>query len=532
MISTDNTFIRQSLRALQNKHYREIYDQAIARIRKDVEDAPAYFVLGKISADHNNHAKALELFKKACALASDNEYCQAYCAQMLTLSGDQIKAKHRADLCAALDIQDHHIADMLGVVYTRTGFHELAVPWFRKAVVLNPSIANYHYNLGASLQFVGDFDGADAAYKACLTLDDSNYRALSSLAHLTKQPAGTPLVARLESTFSKALDDTDAQLHLGHAIAKCLEDASDYPNSLTWLHKAKSGKQAATSAVDFKSIVAGLKSLSTDAAETGAQDSPIFIVGLPRTGTTLVDRIIGSHSQVHSAGELSLFGNLIKQAAKTPSNLTLDSDTVAAAANFDVATFAQIGREYLTLTRELSRGAERTTDKMPLNFLYCGLVHQALPNAKIIALRRNPMDSCLSNYRQLLTTQQAYYAYTYDLLETAKFYCLFDELMAHWARALPEDRFMQVHYEDIVFSQFEQTERLLEFCGLDWEDACLNFHENDAPVSTASSVQVRQPLYSGSIGRWQRYGDKLKELEHYLSRHGIDINHGLPSKVN
>lgn len=531
MVSTDNTFIRQALLAIQNKQYREIYDQAIARIHKNVKDAPAYFVLGKISADHNNHTKALELFEKASVLAPESEYCQAYYAQMLTLSGDQIKAKHQADRCAELTINDHHIADMLGVIYTRAGFHELAVPWFKKAVALNPNVANYHYNLGASLQFIGDFEGADAAYKACLALDKDNYRALSSLAQLTKQPTGSPLVAQLEARFSRAANDADAQLHLGHAIAKCLEDTGDYPNSLNWLHKAKAGKQRGASAVDFASIITGLKALTTDQANEGIEDSPIFVVGLPRTGTTLVDRIIGSHSQVHSAGELSLFGNLIKQAVKTPSNLTLDYETVEAAVMFNGETFEHLGREYIALTGELSRGAARVIDKMPLNFFYCGLIHQALPNAKIIALRRNPMDSCLSNYRQLLTTQQAYYAYTYDLLETAKFYCLFDELMAHWTKTLPEDRFMQVQYEDIVFNQLGQTQRLLEFCGLDWEEACLNFHENDAPVSTASSVQVRQPLYSGSIGRWQRYGDKLNELEHYLKGQGIDTNQGLPANT-
>lgn len=522
------TFIRHSLSAISAQRYKDAYDQAINRIRSNVDDAPAYFVLGKIAADHNNHNKALELFEKACGLSPNNEYCQAYYAQMLTLSGDQIKAKRHADFCAELTINDHHIADMLGVVYTRTGFHELAVPWFKKAVALKSNIANYHYNLGASLQFTGDFEGADTAYKACLALDSVNYRALSSLAQLNKQPANSPLMAQLEAAFSKAAGDADAQLHLGHAIAKCLEDNGEYSSSLEWLHKAKAGKQSGASAVDFARIIAGLKVLPADRADNGIEDSPIFIVGLPRTGTTLVDRIIGSHSQVHSAGELSLFGNLIKQAAKTPSNLSLDSETIAVAANFDSATFEQIGREYLSLTKELSRGAARITDKMPLNFLYCGLILEALPNAKIIVLRRNPMDSCLSNYRQLLTTQQAYYAYTYDLLETAKFYCLFDELMTHWTKTLPEDRFMQVHYEDIVFSQLEQTERLLEFCGLGWEDACLNFHENDAPVSTASSVQVRQPLYSGSIGRWQRYGTQLDELERYLNEQGIDTHQGMP----
>ena len=126
------------------------------------------------------------------------------------------------------------------------------------------------------------------------------------------------------------------------------------------------------------------------------------------------------------------------------------------------------------------------------------------------------MDSCLSNYRQLLTVQHSYYHYTYDLKETAKFYCKFDQLMSHWRRHLPANRFMEVNYEKIVLDQENQTRRLLEFCGLEWQEACMRFHENDAPVSTASSVQVRQPLYSGSIGRWKRYGSKLDILKEAL----------------
>ena len=151
-------------------------------------------------------------------------------------------------------------------------------------------------------------------------------------------------------------------------------------------------------------------------------------------------------------------------------------------------------------------------DKMPLNFFYAGLIHRAFPDARIIALRRGAMDSCLSNFRQLFSTQYSYYNYTFDLEDIAFFYRQFDSLMSHWRETLPSDRFMEIHYEDIVFDQENQTRRLLEFCNLDFEDACLTFHENAAPVSTASSVQVRQPLYSGSIGRWKKYGDRLEGL--------------------
>jgi len=176
----------------------------------------------------------------------------------------------------------------------------------------------------------------------------------------------------------------------------------------------------------------------------------------------------------------------------------------------------ELGHNYIEATRTLARGSARFTDKMPLNFFYAGLIHKALPNARIVALRRDPMDSCLSNYRQLFSTAFSYYNYSLDLDDTATYYKAFDKLLAHWRDALPEDRFTEVHYEDIVHAQEKETRRLLSFCDLPWDEACLRFHENAAPVSTASSVQVRQPLYSGSIGRWRKYGDSLKELRNQL----------------
>jgi hypothetical protein len=153
---------------------------------------------------------------------------------------------------------------------------------------------------------------------------------------------------------------------------------------------------------------------------------------------------------------------------------------------------------------------------MPLNFFYAGLIHRALPNARIIALRRGSMDSCLSNYRQLFSTGYSYYNYTFDLEDTAAYFQSFDSLMRHWREILPPSRFMEVSYEDIVYKQEEQTKRLLNFCDLEWDNACMRFHENVAPVSTASSVQVRQPLYSGSIGRWKKYGSALGPLKSAL----------------
>ncbi len=148
---------------------------------------------------------------------------------------------------------------------------------------------------------------------------------------------------------------------------------------------------------------------------------------------------------------------------------------------------------------------------MPLNFFYAALIHAALPNARIVCLRRNPMDACLSNVRQLFATRFSYYDYSFDLLDTGRYYLQFDSLIATWRRALPAARFIEVRYEALVADLERESRRLVAFCDLPWNDACLNFHANAAPVATASSVQVRSPIYTDSVDRWKRYGGKLDQ---------------------
>lgn len=508
--------IERGLEQLNAGHYKSVHQDCISMIQHSVTDPVPYLLLGKLASDHGNHKKALELHQKAAELAPASAYCQTYLAQALVQLGHQTQAKKTADIAAKLPPESAHQTDTLGVVYSRTGFHENAVPWFEDAVKADPASANYHFNLGASLQFIGEFDAAEKAYHATLKREPNAYRALSSIIGLSKQTADNQQLELLLDMFERMQSDADAALHLGHALAKTYEDLGDYEQSLDWLHKAKAKKHKVNGMVDYSSIFAAAQTTASNInvprhqPSNQALEAPIFIIGLPRTGTTLVDRIISSHPSVVAAGELNTFANLVKTAADTPSNLTMDAQTLIAGSSIDLAS---IGQQYLTSLTDLRRSADRVTDKMPLNFFYAGLIHKALPNARIIALRRGAMDSCLSNYRQLLSVQHSYYNYTYDLSATAEFYKGFDQLMRHWREHLPSNRFTEVYYEDIVHDQENQTRRLLNFCGLTWDDACMRFHENAAPVSTASSVQVRQPLYSGSIGRWQRYGDKLDALK-------------------
>ena len=508
------------LKHISEGKFETAHTDAIAMIKRNVNDPVPYYLLGEIAFEHSNFQKAEELFDRACELESENSRYHAARAKLLTKLNRQNEAVEAANKASGLLVDDAFVADNIGVTYSRTGFHEKAVPLFEKAVSLNSTPANFFYNLGASLQFSGEFERAETAYLKAIDRQPDLYRAWSSLVSLSKQTDASNRLEQLVVGFEASADDPDAKLHLGHAIAKTLEDLGRYTESLKWLERAKQKKRSSLGydvSTDMNLFDAAKSTLQEGwKPRTSDGPDPIFIVGLPRTGTTLVDRILSSHPDVVSAGELNTFAGLVKSGSNSPSNLVLDIETLAAASHLNLT---QIGKQYYEATRDLRRGARRMTDKMPLNFFYAGLIHLALPNARIVCLRRDAMDSCLSNYRQLFSTGFSYYNYTLRLEDTARYYSAFDDLVSHWRRVLPLNRFLEVNYEDIVFDQENQTRKLLEFCDLEWNDACLHFHENTAPVSTASSVQVRQPLYSGSIGRWKKYGSTLDSLKAALGSH-------------
>ncbi|MEP5937537.1 MAG: sulfotransferase [Erythrobacter sp.] len=507
--------LKRGLLRLRQREFEGVHGDAIDLIKQNVANPVPYFLLGVVASEHGNHSKALELFDRSAGLDPSQAYFRIYHAKTLSTLARQNAAKHSADQAAMLAFEDPFLLDTLGVIYSRAGYHQDGIPFFERAVKARPNEAMFHYNLAASAQFQGDFETAKHHYEKALELDRSFYRAWPSLVSLEKQTSQNNRIKELTSLFSELRDDADAKLQIGHAIAKTFEDLGEYEQSLDWLIQAKRSKRSQLRydrAVGDR-LFAAAASTCRNAEETagdGGAEGQIFVVGLPRTGTTLVDRILSSHAKVSSAGELNLFAELVKDAAQSASNLVLDEETLKNAQHID---FAAVGNAYAeqTLPRR-AQGAHYLVDKMPLNFFYAGLIQKALPQARIIALRRGAMDSCLSNFRQLFSTRYSYYNYTFDLEDTAHFFRSFDTLMSHWRSALPADRFMEVNYEDIVFDQETQTRKLLDFCSLDWDEACMRFHENKAPVSTASSVQVRQPLYTGSIERWKKYGSGLDRL--------------------
>jgi hypothetical protein len=241
---------------------------------------------------------------------------------------------------------------------------------------------------------------------------------------------------------------------------------------------------------------------------------------MPRSGTTLVERILSSHPTVHSAGELQNFGIALKRVSGSATPALLDFDVLTRVRAPD---WTALGDEYIRSIQSVAGNRAHFVDKLPHNFLFAGYIARALPNASIICLRRDPMDTCLSNFRQLFAQTSPYYDYSFDLLDTGRYYLLFDKLMAHWERTMP-GRILQVGYEDLVDRQEEVTRRIVAHCNLPWNDACLRFEENDAPVATASAVQVRSPMFRTSLRRWKRYEPQLASLRKLLEAGGVTLD--------
>jgi hypothetical protein len=227
---------------------------------------------------------------------------------------------------------------------------------------------------------------------------------------------------------------------------------------------------------------------------------------MPRSGTTLLEQILASHPKVHGAGELKTLNDVILTVRGADGNIIPYPEFTTA---IDSAALKQIGARYVNLIREMTPHGDRVTDKMPSNYYFAGLIHLALPNAKIIHTVRDPIDTCISCFSKLFSAEQNH---TYDLGELGRYYKRYQHLMQHWHRVLPHGRILDVRYEDVVADLEGQARRIIEYCGLPWDDRCLSFHETDRPVRTASATQVRQPIYKNAVGRWRVYEEFLGPL--------------------
>lgn len=501
--------------------------QAAQRLALAQPDQPAgYFLLAMAAAEAGHVVKALPLLEQAVARGGQAEHHAQYARLLIQLRRDgEAGRAARAALAAAP--ADALTLDTIGCVLARLGDHAASLAPFEAAVAAEPDNLSYRYNLAAACGFTGGVDAARDHYEAILRADPGDARVHYALAILSKQTAQANHVPRLETALRAAQRDED-RLRIRYALAKSHEDMGNAADAFAHLaaanaaHKKAIGYDCAADAAIFDAIERLFANGAPIGWGPGLDDpAPIFVTGMPRTGTTLVDRILSSHPQVGSAGELQAMPLAVKQLAGTRSRLVIDPDTIAASAAADPLA---VGRAYMArAAHHRPDGTPRFIDKLPANFLYIGHVLHALPRARIVCLRRHPMDTVWSNYKNLFASQSAYYAYSYDLMDIARYYARFDRLMALWDRLFP-GQVLQLSYEALVADQARETRRLLAHCGLEWDAACLSFHENAAAVATPSAAQVRRPLNADAVARWKRHESALAPARAWLAGQGIMVD--------
>lgn len=546
---------KQALQALNNKQYQQAHGCLIAILQQDKYFADAYFLLGIIACEHGNNEKSIQLFEQALKIAEHFESSKqnteqskvtinkteylAHLAKAYSLIIEPIKAKHYADLTfEAINKHSSNTSshnkdklnkvsaltfDTLGVAYSKIGLHDQAVSLFKQAIKLNENNANYYFNLGTSQVFMGDFKGAQQSHEKVIKLAPLFTKSYTALSALGKVSSTAYNVQPMELLFDK-LTEPDEKLHIGHAIAREYEAINNYDKSFKYLSLAKQAKLDSIN-YNFSDDESMFDSLfesfsNSDILAThqptdkqASNSEAIFIVGMPRSGTTLVERILSQHSEVTTAGELEYFSLLMKKMSKTTTQRILDKETIEAAQHIN---FEELGKAYIEKTRVLTGGTAKFIDKMPLNILYVGFILQALPKAKIICLDRSPLDTIMSNFRQLFSANSYNYNYAYSLDTTAKYYVFFKKLADFWLEKYPNN-FYQVNYQELVNSPELHAKKLIEFCGIEWQEACLHINSNNAPVATASAVQVRQPINNKSINNWKKYDKYLNEVKNIVN---------------
>jgi mannose/cellobiose epimerase-like protein (N-acyl-D-glucosamine 2-epimerase family)/Tfp pilus assembly protein PilF len=395
----------------------------------------------------------------------------------------------------------------LGVTLRLQGRTEEAQASCRRALEINPQSAEALVAWADSSADVGQFAQAEELFKRAIAAQPDSPEAWAGLARSRKMTvADVAWLAQAQRIVGKGLPPRH-EICLRHAIGKYFDDLQDFEqafvhfrraNELTGLRRAKHDRRQLTRTVEVITRFWDRNRVNGQRADASESDRPVFIVGMPRSGTTLVEQILASHPAVFGAGELTFWSAAWAAHAASPGNAEMSDSLLRTLAD-----------KYLRSLRRLSDGASRVIDKMPTNFPFLGLIHAALPNARIIHVRRNPLDTCLSIYTQPFETAVSY---ANDLDDLAHYYTEYLRVMDHWRSTLPANVILDVSYEGLVSDQEAWSRRMLEFIGLPWDSRCLDFHRTERTVLTASKWQVRQKLHGSSIGRWRHYEKFLGAL--------------------
>jgi tetratricopeptide (TPR) repeat protein len=523
MSQTSAEFSATARKAAQSKDWVTVSACAGEILRLDGANPEGFFLAGLVEKAARQPHKAAQAFARALALDSRRYDAAIELASLYSVTG------RHAEAYALL--QDHEprlsnsprYLDMAGLAYSAIGLHERALPLHRKANELQPGIPVFQANLAACDVYLGNIEEAKYLYRLLLERVPTHQRNHYQLACL-ERARDSSHVEQMKSVLRSTNLPPERNIFIYYAIGKELEDLGRWDEAFSYYQMAG---DAATSVANYDvgpdielidqvietCDAEWLKDGATRPATVAPGRLPIFIVGLPRTGTTLTERILASHSRIESIGESLALQTTLRRVSGVEGAASMSPAIIDAAARQDAGLIA---REYLDAISYRLGEKPMFIEKFPENFLYAGFIAKAWPDARLVYLRRNPMDTCFAMYKQ------SYFRYAYTLENVGRYYIAHDRLLRHW-RSLLGNRLIEVEYESLVADQEGETRRLLDRLGLEFESACLQFETNPAASATASSVQVREKIHGRSVNRWRNFEKNLAPLRRMLEHAGIDI---------
>ena len=483
-------------------------------LRENPEQVDALRLLALVAAKTGHGVEAENLLQRATEIAPD--YLAAVLDQGRLLKDQDRYAEALACFDRALTLEPDSVQAhfLRGSTLAPAAFTHEAIDEYQACLRLRPGHVGALLGLGHLLKAVGRYQEAVDSYNECIRQRPDQGETYWSLANLKTYRFDDATVAEMERRAAAPDQEVQSRVNFLFALGKAHEDRGDFARAWACYRRGNESQRASvhydpvqTESMNDRLVAVYDAQFLESLRGAGDPDgAPIFVLGLPRSGSTLLEQILASHSSVEGTSELPYVGRV---ATALNRNRADGVNYPEAMRELAPANIAAMGAEYLALARTHRRtGAPRFVDKMPNNFPNAGLIALMLPNAKIVDARRHPLDACVSCYRQLFAKGQNF---TYDLTEIGEYWLQYQRMMDHWAEVLP-GRVLTVQYEEVVTDFEAQVRRLLEFCGLPFEEACLRFYESERTVRTPSAEQVRQPIYDRSVGHWMRYEGELGEL--------------------
>jgi tetratricopeptide (TPR) repeat protein len=500
-------------------HELKRFEEALASYERALELRPDYAEAlcnrGNALHELKRFEEALASYERALDLRAD--FPEALCNRGLTLHELRRFAEALASYEHALNLRPNYAEALCnrGNALKELNQFKEALASYDHALGARPDYAEAHNNRGVALMQLGRLSEARAALEHAVELAPRKAKYRRDLGNITRFVAGDAHVNALEKLVEdSATASVGDRIELHFALAQAYEDLGRHAEAFTrWLDgNALKRRQIAYDEAATLGMLDRVRAAFTSEFIRTWQDVgnpsslPIFIVGMARSGSTLVEQILASHEKVFGSGELRHFGAAVNEMQTKFGGLLSFPEQASAVTEDD---FRNLGARYLAELQQLAPAAARITDKMPMNFMFAGLIHLALPNAIIIHTVRDPVDTCLSCFSKLFSDG---HNHTYDLAELGRYYRHYQALMAHWHRVLPPGRILDVRYEDVVADLEGQARRVIAHCRLSWDPHCLAFHKTERAVRTASAAQVRQPIYNSAVGRWRVHGEALQPL--------------------